>query len=276
MSAYEKRGYLNQDFRIFHPKDTVNREFSYHYHDFYKILIFLRGDVTYCIEGKSYELSPYDIVLINTGEIHRPIIQSTKIYERIILYISPDFLRSCAPDTDSLELCFQHTRQQHSNVLRIPSIKNSRLFRTLKEMEQTLQNDDYGNELLLNALFLEFMVHLNRAAVHNTLSFIPTLEANDKILSVLSYINEHLTENISIDFLAETFFTSKYYLMHAFKKETGYTIGNYLNIKRLRYAKELIQSGSPVSQACFECGFRNYSTFSRAYKKQFGSSPTGN
>jgi len=119
------------------------------------------------------------------------------------------------------------------------------------------------------------MIHLNRAALHNTLSFLPTQEANDKILSVLTYMNEHLTDNLSIDFLAEKFFVSKYYLMHSFKKETGYTIGNYLNIKRLRYARELIQNGMQVSQACYECGFRNYSTFSRAYKKHFGEAPTG-
>lgn len=274
MNEYEKRGYLNQNFRIFHPKDNARKEFAHHYHDFYKILIFLRGDVTYCIEGKSYELAPYDIVLINAGEVHRPIIQSAKIYERIILYISPEFLRACTLDADSLEFCFHRAAEEQSNVLRIPSLKNSRLYQILNEMEITLQNEDYADTILLNALFLEFMVHLNRAAVHNTLNFIPTMEGNDKILSVLSYMNEHLSENLSIDFLAEKFFTSKYYLMHSFKKETGYTIGNYLTIKRLRYARELIQNGMPVTQACFECGFRNYSTFSRAYKKHFNESPT--
>ena len=62
--------------------------------------------------------------------------------------------------------------------------------------------------------------------------------------------------------------------MHSFKEETGYTIGNYVTMKRLRYARELILGGMPVTQACFECGFQSYSTFSRAYKKNFGISPT--
>ena len=61
--------------------------------------------------------------------------------------------------------------------------------------------------------------------------------------------------------------------MHKLKEETGYTIGNYLTTKRLLLAKDLIAGGMPITEACYECGFRNYSTFSRAYKKNFGSNP---
>ncbi len=66
-----KRGYLNTDFRIFHLKDTLKNEFEFHYHEFHKITIFLKGNVRYFVEGKSYELEPYDIVLVNRNDIHR-------------------------------------------------------------------------------------------------------------------------------------------------------------------------------------------------------------
>ena len=274
MMEYEKRGYLNQNFRIFHPIDSGQREFAYHYHDFYKILVLLAGDVTYCIEGKSYELAPYDMVLVNAGEVHRPIIRSSSAYERIIIYISPEFLESYGREQCDLGLCFGLAGQEKSNVLRMPSMKNSKLFSVLLELEQSLGDADYGGALYADILFLEFMIQLNRAAVHDRLSFVATEESNDKILGVLSYLNEHLTEELTIDMLAEKFYTSKYYLMHSFKKETGYTIGNYLTIKRLRYARELIRQGMPVTTACFECGFRNYSTFFRAYRNHFGEAPT--
>lgn len=274
MLKYEKRGYLHQDFRMFHLIDEVPREFSYHYHDFFKILIFLKGDVTYCIEGKSYNLAPYDMVLVNAGEVHRPIVHSARAYERIIIYISPDFLRSYAGADYDLGLCFAKAGQQHSNVLRMPSMKNSKLYRVCRELEESFCDTDFASELYQNLLFLEFMIQLNRATLHDALAFMETAAANEKILGVLSYINEHLTEEISIDALAEHFFISKYYLMHSFKEETGYTIGNYVTMKRLRYARELILGGMPVTQACFECGFQSYSTFSRAYKKNFGISPT--
>ena len=74
MPEYKKVGYLTSSFKLFHLKDQNKKEFSYHYHDFHKILILLNGDITYCIEGRSYQLAPNDIVLVHAGEVHRPII----------------------------------------------------------------------------------------------------------------------------------------------------------------------------------------------------------
>ena len=62
MDQYSKKGYLNSEFRLFHLTDQETQEVDYHYHDFDKITIFIKGSVTYTIEGKSYELRPYDIV----------------------------------------------------------------------------------------------------------------------------------------------------------------------------------------------------------------------
>ena len=69
---YEKRGYLTCDFRLFHLTDVPSQEFQFHYHDFDKIIIFLSGHVDYTIEGQTYQLMPYDIVLVRHGEIHCP------------------------------------------------------------------------------------------------------------------------------------------------------------------------------------------------------------
>ena len=67
MPEYKKIGYLTTNFKVFHIKDSSRREFSYHYHDFHKILILVGGYVTYCIEGHNYELATDDIVLVRAG-----------------------------------------------------------------------------------------------------------------------------------------------------------------------------------------------------------------
>ena len=54
----EKTGYLNEEFRLFHIKDQTSREFSWHYHDFHKVVVFLSGKASYHIEGKTYHLKP--------------------------------------------------------------------------------------------------------------------------------------------------------------------------------------------------------------------------
>ena len=91
-SQYEKLGYLHDNFKMFHLKDSNMKPYDFHYHDFIKILVFLSGDVSYCIEGKTYDLQPYDIVLINAGEVHKPIVHSDKEYHRMVFYISQDYL----------------------------------------------------------------------------------------------------------------------------------------------------------------------------------------
>lgn len=118
------------------------------------------------------------------------------------------------------------------------------------------------------------MVQLNRAAISQELQYIPTSYSNEKIADIIKFIDENLTEDISIDTISERFFLSRYYLMHTFKAETGYTIGGYITIKRLSYAQTLINGGTSINDACFKCGFNNYTTFLRAYKKNFGYTPS--
>lgn len=130
-----KTGYLNSDFKFFHLKDNTRRDFSFHYHDFNKILLFLQGDVTYTIEGKSYELQPYDLVLVRAGEIHRPVIHSESTYERIILYLSPEFIAQYGGESDDLEKCFTLAADASAHVLRIPYFKGSALYHTIKALE---------------------------------------------------------------------------------------------------------------------------------------------
>ena len=127
MPEYKKVGYLTTDFKMFHLKDEEMRTFHYHYHDFHKILILLNGDVTYCIEGRSYDLKKNDIVLVHAGEVHKPVIHSDAVYDRIIIYVSPDFLTAYRDSDSDLSLCFQKAYEEKSHVLRVHSFGNSRL-----------------------------------------------------------------------------------------------------------------------------------------------------
>lgn len=273
MNEYSRTGYLHDNFRIFHLSDTSQKSFTYHYHDFNKILILLNGDVSYTIEGRSYDLQPNDIIFVKAGEVHKPVIRSDAPYERIVIYVSPDYLNSYQRENMDLSTCFHQAHKEQSHVLRIKSFPESRLNNCITHLENSLSDHDFASELLHEVLFLEFMIELNRAAFCDAISYISTTSSNKTILSVIEYLNTHLTDDICIDTLSEHFFLSRYYLMHVFKEETGYTIGSYLSSKRLLLAKEMIASGSSVTEACYACGYKNYSTFSRAYKKTFGKAP---
>ena len=273
MNNYNKKGYLDSNFKIFHLKDSITKEFDFHYHDFHKITIFLKGKVTYYIEGKSYELRPYDIILVNKNEIHKIEVDSSTPYERIIVYISPDYMDNYKCDNYNLNYCFEKAKKEHSNVLRLHSMEKATVIKATERLEHSFNDTDYASELYRQILFLEFMIHLNRYALKNQVEFIDSSRCNKKVSEIIIYINEHLTDELDIDSISKKFYISKYYMMRLFKFETGYTIGNYITYRRLLLARELISEGMLITQACFSSGFKDYSTFSRAYKSQFHETP---
>ena len=264
-----KTGYLKEDFRLFHINDRTDREFEWHYHDFHKIIVFVSGKVTYHIEGKAYQLKPQDILLVSQGAIHKPEIDPSIPYERYIFWIR-DYLSS-----PELNTCFQKANDRSFNLIRLDSVLQEKLKDLLPEIEHSLRDTQFGDSILSKALFAQFMIYINRIFLKSsTAPDQKSYSSDSQVEQLLKYINRNLSENLSIDHLAERFFFSKYHMMRKFKKETGYTIHNYIISKRLLHARFLIAQGTPVMKAAMQSGFQDYTAFVRAYKKQFGTVPT--
>ncbi len=100
-----------------------------------------------------------------------------------------------------------------------------------------------------------------------------TLPVRGLVFRVTKYINDNIRSDLSLDFLAHRFFVSKYYLCRAFKQQSGTSIHNYINLKRVLLAKQLIESGEVAARAAYAVGFGDYSAFYRAYIKHVGTSP---
>ena len=259
----EKTGYLNEQFRLFHLKDQTRKEFSYHYHDFHKVVIFISGKAAYHIEGKAYQLKPWDILLVNRHAIHRPEIDPS------VLWIQNDI-----PWQELLK-CFQKANDRSYNLVRLNSALQEKMKDILFELENSAKSDEYGREILTQSLFLQFMVYLNRIFLEKQYIFDKKSYTFDsQIASILQYINHNLKEDLSVETLSARYYVSKYHLMRKFKQETGYTLHNYIVNKRLLMARTLISNGMPVTKAAQESGFAEYSTFSRAYRKQFKTNPS--
>lgn len=270
--TYERRGYLREDFRLFHLTGAMDEPVDWHYHTFHKIILFLSDKASYGIEGKSYALEAGDLVLVPSGCIHRPQVSPDTPYERVILYISPEFLRSkSTPDCD-LESCFARAKTEFRFVLRTGAERKV-LTAGLAAMEQEQKENAFGAVLMSQALFFQFLLRVSRDWDERRLEYVPSTSRDEKIAALLQYLSLHLTEELRIDDLAAQFYISKYHMMRRFKEETGYTIHNYVVTKRLMLAREKISDGMSVSEACYACGFREYSSFARAYKKLFSLSP---
>lgn len=269
--GYEKRGYLLDDFRLFHLKDREGTNIDYHYHEFCKLLMLRSGSGGYTVDGQRYSLDTGDIVLIGSHCVHRPEFEHGSLYERVIIYISPEFLQQQSTSDCPLEDIFNG---EHGHVLHLhqPDI----LWNLSDALEQELAKDEYGRVILSNGLLLRLLIEIARGIRNPETTFAkPIVPSDSRILDILRYIDAHLTEELSIDILAEEFYISKFHMMRLFKQETGRSIHDYLQERRLLFARDLIRQGISATDSCFQSGFRSYSSFTRAYAKHFGTTPTG-
>lgn len=269
-----KSGYLLEKFRLFHLKDDSPKEYEYHYHDFHKLIWFISGEVEYHIEGKSYKLEPHDILLVNRGEIHKPFVTAGTEYERYVFYISPDFLDEHSEGEDTLDLCFRMALKEQGNVIRLSPSESRTLFETVKLLDRAGKEELYASRMYCRILFLKLLIELNRCCISNPEIFHKMARYDKKVVEIIHYINENLASDLTIETLSDKFFLSKYHMMRKFKEETGYSMHQYILEKRILAARNLILEGGAATVASVECGFKDYSTFSRAYKKLLGRLPS--
>ena len=272
MLEYEKKGYLVQDFKVFHLTDTALSPIPFHYHEFHKIILFLDGQADYIIEGKTYPLEPRDIIFVSAGEIHRPAPAPETPYERIVIYIAPAFLQGYTRGKEDLSACFRFA-SEHSSVMHVSPGRSHDLLYHMTKLETTAQEQNFANGLYTEILFVEFMILLNRALLDHELGELHPAVYDKKILPLLKYINEHLFEELTVETLAAQFYLSKFHMMRRFKAETGYSLHQYIVNKRLLQARALLSANIPLTKLCFDCGFHDYSTFSRAFKALFHQTP---
>ena len=273
MSNYTKRGYLLENFRLFHLRSAQGTQVDFHYHEFCKILLLISGSGGYSVDGQRYLLQSGDIVLLGSRCIHRPELDTAAPYERIIIYISPDFLQKFSTSNCDLLSVFSGEK---GHILRPGEQQRQRLFRAAADLEKALQQEAFGREILSDAGLLRLLVEIGRTLEQkDTSGPSPVMPRSDRIRDILRYIDSHLTEDIEIEALAQHFFLSKYHMMRLFRQETGTTIHLYITQKRLMLARSLIDQGMRATDACYRCGFRSYSSFTRACAKHMGTTPTG-
>lgn len=273
MTEYEKRGYLLENFRLFHLRTQQDNKINYHYHEFCKLVMLVSGKGYYTVEGQRYLLQPGDTVLVGSRSVHCPEIENGCVYERIIIYISPEYLQmQSTPDCNLVDLF----SGQYGHVLRPGEAGSRRLFAMAGELERELSAGGYGREVLSAMALLRLLVQIGKYQRREDVkSPQPVNPENPRVQAMIRYMDENLSEDLDMDVLAEIFYVSKYHMMRQFQRETGLTVYHYLTQRRLIHARELIEKGMRATEACYRSGFRSYSSFTRSYAKHFGTTPTG-
>lgn len=260
------------EFELYHRKEDSPAHMDvFHAHDYYEFYIYLSGNIDIAVEEKLYTPKPYDLFIFPPGVMHRWAAKpNVGRYERVFLYIRCDCFESMStPDFPMLHMVEQ-ARSQHAYSFR-PGVQSvSALVGLWDEIICSSGLSDPADRLLNRCRVNMLLASICRLITPKTeeKQTIPT-----RTRDIITYINEHLTEPLTLDALAEHFFVSKYYLLHAFKDYANLSVHQYIISKRIIYAQNLMREGMPPGAAARACGFNDYAGFYRAFVKQTGFTP---
>lgn len=271
---FDQRQHMQSaDFEIFYYEDKILTDVKRHCHDYYELYFFLEGNLAYQIGDCEYPLSYGDFCLIPPGVYHRPrFLNDDLSYRRIVLWLSPDYisrLKECTPD---IFYGFHYSDRIRCHHFSCDFSATQILFNKLIEIIEEYRRTDTFHQSVIDCSISSLLLSVNRI-IYRRRQMPADNPQTTLFTGLCEYINAHLEEDLSLDALAREFFVSKYHISHVFKENMGISVHRYVMKKRLHASKNGILSGMPLHEVAVSYGFRDYTNFFRAFKKEFGVAP---
>jgi AraC-like DNA-binding protein len=247
-----------------------NATFQFHSHAFYELICCHNScGAEYMVGAERYKLQKGDIILVPPDTSHRPLLPDpiSEPYSRDVLWLSVDFMNFLRNSHYMEPEDFTTPILYRTNNTRWEYICN--LFRSgVKEA----QNQDLGWETIIISNTMTILTHLRRAG--KDMSAKPLKAEKPELLDqVMAYVEQHLSEKITLSDIAHHFFVSESTITQTFRRKIGVSFYRCVTQRRLIAAKTLIERGILMDSVAEQVGFTDYSSFFRAFKQEFGISP---
>lgn len=281
LALYEDQYYIrvneeNDNLFYFFDYDVrsadINMQFQ-HFHTFYELCVLMCPNTTHFLEGKPYELQAFDIIGIPPNVLHRTQYPAGDPCKRLIIQFSlPKNVAGLSNEYEQLCSLFH----QEVPIFRFEPELRKKVYRKLNDIFLLAEKTDPMRDLIIHLKFIEFLTLLYLNQDQNQYANQAEMTPMEKkIYSITSYIHAHYSEDLSLEFLAQKFYISSYYLSHQFKAITGFTLTEYIQMTRVRNMQSiLINTRIPVTEAALICGFTSFSQFNRVFQKHIGMSPS--
>lgn len=274
-TAFTYRQYmLAKDFELYYYNDSPFAGVAPHKHDYYEFYLFLEGDITLYIGDYSFQLRPGDFVIIPPGISHHVTSHDAAVpYRRFVFWMSQDFYQQLTSFSSDYNVIILYALKEqcyvyHNDIINMNTL-HAKLFRIIEE----IHSDHFGRDTKITLSINDFLLHINRSAYeyHHPKQPKKTQHLYDNLIQ---YIEYHLDEDLSLNQLSDVFFISKYHIAHVFKAKLGLSVHQYITKKRLSVCRDALLSDANIKSIIFRYGFKDYSSFFRAFKKEYGLSPT--
>jgi len=264
---------LNPTF-LFAWKGMENSDCSYHCHDYLELIVILSGNGKYKVEDKIYAVKEGDVLILNPSDKHQLILPDSE--NKLFREFKIGFTDIQFPGD---VMNFWHlTESEH--VLHTSGELRQKIFKICASMEAENTVNKQGRYFMLKAYLMQLLILLVREhaePMKNCQSYaFESLNKKYVVEQILNYFEDHYSEKVSLDRIAENMYLSSFYIVKIFKSETGDTpIRHLINI-RLEKAREMLlqQKELNVKEVASSVGYDDAYHFSKLYKKRFGETPS--
>lgn len=231
--------------------------------DSFLFIIVLSGTGIVTFNNTSYTLKKSDCVLIDCHNLYSH--QSSENDPWEIMWIHFNAVNACSYFNSLKELtgdCII-TAQNVNDITDI-------ILKTIDSHSLYTNNTaEYVDSKLITDLLTLLMVE--SSSYDNT--SVPST-SSQKLENVKSYIDKSFQTKLSLDELSDRFFISKYHLSREFKAKYGMTIGNYILIQRITFAKKQLRfTNLSIDEISENCGFLDTAYFIKVFKKSENTTP---
>lgn len=248
------------DVRIFVSREDPGFKPS-HWHRHVEIVLVLSGTVTFSYEAQSVVLKPGEFIAIGSGVLHSSNHEKNR---SVVLQIPVSYLDKYWDNPENMLFTI---RESDST-----SPEYQEIVKALQEMVHVYQHKTSGyrfkfNELMLHCLYLIFTKYGQDSVIVN-------VGQNERLKDVLSDINEHYAETLTVNNLARQFNYNPDYLSRIFKQKTGVSLNRYIYLVRLSHVHfEVVNSDKPIHSIFADNGVKNIRLGTKLFEQYYGSLP---
>lgn len=246
-----------------------------HFHEAYELVISKKGSRTFFVSDQTYTINERDAIMFPPKIIHRAL-RSSEDFERYLVMIPKPLVSTIQVESEhNLFECFY----RNSPILHFTEEQYLTLEFILNLLLQEEDRPGKDSPLLRTLLIAQLLMYLNRFASedlgdHDEHHDEHDVGENSLSKQMIDYLFNHYADPITLELLEQQFYTSSFHLCKVFKRNTGFTIMEYLNYLRIRESVHLLEENElSITEIGYQVGYNSTTHFIRCFKQKMEITP---